>query len=57
MDDLAALVEGHHPVGHVEEEGGELGPLALHLLQGGLELADMALKALVSTPISSWDST
>ena len=39
VDDPALPGEGHHTVGHVEEQGVQLVALVLHLAQGVLELA------------------
>ena len=39
LDDPAVVGEGHHTVGHVEEEGVQLVALVLHLLDGVLEPA------------------
>lgn len=50
VDDLSALVEGHHPVGHVKEQGAELGPLAVHRLEGGLKLAGHGVEGVGEHP-------
>ena len=38
VDDLPLAGEGHHAVGHVEEQGVQLVALVLHLAQGVLKL-------------------
>ncbi len=57
VDDLPLAGEGHHAVGHVEEQGVQLVALVLHLAQGVCSCPAMSLKVSVSTPISSWEAT
>ena len=46
MDDLSLTVEGHHAVSHMQEEGGELGPLVIHLLNGALKLSGHVVEGI-----------